>query len=581
MNGNGLIAVAVIVAFTGNMIIAQTETKNPNFPFWRTIGNANTNPTVNFIGTTDAADWVIRTNNTERARVLSTGNVGIGTATPANRLTVNHAGTSAATATTYPLALALNNNVDFTAGSDASYAYLQSWNSKPLLLNSQGNFVGIGITTAPIQTLDINGRLNVRSGVIQRGTTQINVTSDLGLYSQLSGNWIRIATNAAPIKFFLDQGGGNSAGTNAIVNIDNASGGGVAIGANLTGATDPTPYNRALLDLQSTDKGFLLPRLTTAQRDAMGINLTEGLMIYNITNDCIEFWDTKYAQPGGNGFWNNLCRHCEETYVYTASNNGNNFHVQAGSPSIPRRWCVYVNTGVTLGASAPGGVALSFSGLPAGSEVVLYNSGTIIGGGGNGGHGAQESDALCMSDGNAGDGQAGGAAILSSPTVKVTVINMGVIGGGGGGGGGGSGGCRARGGGGGGGRGIPGGNGGAAPTVGGQKATGVTCTSCTSAGASANNGNPGNALAPGTGGCGTGNSGGGCLYSGYNGGCGGTGGDLGAAGSNGSGSTCGSLISSGGAFGLGGPGGPALNGNGGGCTLVNVSGGVSYGVVIP
>ncbi|MCX7650230.1 MAG: hypothetical protein N2050_06720, partial [Flavobacteriales bacterium] len=50
--------------------------------------------------------------------------------------------------------------------------------------------VGIG-TTTPVQLLDVNGRMAVQNGVIQRGTTEINVTSDLGLYSQISGHWIR------------------------------------------------------------------------------------------------------------------------------------------------------------------------------------------------------------------------------------------------------------------------------------------------------------------------------------------------------------------------------------------------------
>jgi len=49
---------------------------------WLLLGNAGTNPSTNFIGTTDAQDFVVRTSNTERIRVLSTGNVGIGTSTP-------------------------------------------------------------------------------------------------------------------------------------------------------------------------------------------------------------------------------------------------------------------------------------------------------------------------------------------------------------------------------------------------------------------------------------------------------------------------------------------------------------------
>jgi len=44
---------------------------------WSLFGNAGTNPTTNFIGTTDNNHWAIRTNNTERIRILSNGNIGV------------------------------------------------------------------------------------------------------------------------------------------------------------------------------------------------------------------------------------------------------------------------------------------------------------------------------------------------------------------------------------------------------------------------------------------------------------------------------------------------------------------------
>lgn len=53
---------------------------------WNLTGNAGTTAATNFVGTTDAVDFVTRTNNVERMRVLSTGNVGIGTAAPGYRL---------------------------------------------------------------------------------------------------------------------------------------------------------------------------------------------------------------------------------------------------------------------------------------------------------------------------------------------------------------------------------------------------------------------------------------------------------------------------------------------------------------
>lgn len=63
---------------------------------WSLTGNAGTTAGTNFIGTTDVIDWVIKTSNTERMRVLSSGNVGIGTTTAPARLTVLGDGTGTA-----------------------------------------------------------------------------------------------------------------------------------------------------------------------------------------------------------------------------------------------------------------------------------------------------------------------------------------------------------------------------------------------------------------------------------------------------------------------------------------------------
>jgi hypothetical protein len=46
---------------------------------WGLTGNATTNPATNFIGTTDASDFVLKTNNTEVIKLFSSGQVGIGT----------------------------------------------------------------------------------------------------------------------------------------------------------------------------------------------------------------------------------------------------------------------------------------------------------------------------------------------------------------------------------------------------------------------------------------------------------------------------------------------------------------------
>jgi hypothetical protein len=51
-----------------------------------------------------------------------------------------------------------------------------------------------------------------------------------------------------------------------------------------------TPDASSILDVESTDKGFLPPRLTSAQRDAIA-NPSEGLTIYNTENNCLEFFN--------------------------------------------------------------------------------------------------------------------------------------------------------------------------------------------------------------------------------------------------------------------------------------------------
>ena len=53
---------------------------------WSTTGNSNTDPSQNFVGTKDNQSLVFRTNNAEVMRMLTGGNIGIGTTTPTNKL---------------------------------------------------------------------------------------------------------------------------------------------------------------------------------------------------------------------------------------------------------------------------------------------------------------------------------------------------------------------------------------------------------------------------------------------------------------------------------------------------------------
>lgn len=59
------------------------------FSQWSLTGNAGTTPGTNYAGTSDAKDFVIKSNGTERMRFLSGGKVGIGTSTPVTDFQVN------------------------------------------------------------------------------------------------------------------------------------------------------------------------------------------------------------------------------------------------------------------------------------------------------------------------------------------------------------------------------------------------------------------------------------------------------------------------------------------------------------
>lgn len=82
----------------------------------------------------------------------------------------------------------------------------------PTLFVSKSNGAGttgnvsIGGNTIPLQKLDINGKLNITEGVIQKGGAAITGTADLGLYSLDPNTWMRFVTNNQPFKFYANGG---------------------------------------------------------------------------------------------------------------------------------------------------------------------------------------------------------------------------------------------------------------------------------------------------------------------------------------------------------------------------------------
>ena len=80
-----------------------------------------------------------------------------------------------------------------------------------------------------------------------------------------------------------------------------------------------TPEQTAILEVNSTDKGLLPPRLTNEQRNLV-LNPAKGLTIFNNTTNCLEFWN-------GSG-WYNVC---DNTTVLPPSYCDNDISVGTGN----------------------------------------------------------------------------------------------------------------------------------------------------------------------------------------------------------------------------------------------------------
>lgn len=73
-----------------------------------------------------------------------------------------------------------------------------------------------------------------------------------------------------------------------------------AFAQNNVGIGTTTPNPNAILEMESTDQGVLIPRMTTAQRNAIAAP-TEGLLVYDTDADCFFFYE------GSSSSWENLC----------------------------------------------------------------------------------------------------------------------------------------------------------------------------------------------------------------------------------------------------------------------------------
>ncbi len=139
--------------------------------------------------------------------------------------------------------------------------------------------VGVG-TTTPIGKLDVTGNLVLRNSSVDGGQQNISIRDSFG-----TNRWSMGMGVAEP-------GSGNSGGNFYLWNYadDGSFLGNPVIIERATGnvgINNGAPSASAILDVASTSKGFLPPRMTSTQRDAIS-NPAKGLMIFNTTTNAQE-----------------------------------------------------------------------------------------------------------------------------------------------------------------------------------------------------------------------------------------------------------------------------------------------------
>jgi len=135
------------------------------------------------------------------------------------------------------------------------------------------------------------------------------------------------------------------------------------------------PIATSVLELESINKGFLPPRLTSAQRDAI-TDPFPGLMIYNVEEGCQNFFN--------GASWQKLCGTCTpEVPPATAGGNqlnvsGTSTQLNATPPSIGNgQWSIISGHGGEL--ANPSQANTTFTGLSGFSYQLRWTTSTLCG----------------------------------------------------------------------------------------------------------------------------------------------------------------------------------------------------------
>jgi hypothetical protein len=132
---------------------------------WGLTGNSATNPSTNFLGTSDGQDLAFRTNNLERMRLSQAGNLGIGLTNPISLIQAHGSAASVMRLTNATTGAAATDGLEFNMGGtdarlmnrEGGLMILGSGANEVLHVTS-GGLVGIN-NNSPSEMLDVAGNV--------------------------------------------------------------------------------------------------------------------------------------------------------------------------------------------------------------------------------------------------------------------------------------------------------------------------------------------------------------------------------------------------------------------------------------
>jgi len=195
-----------------------------------------------------------------------------------------------------------------------------------------------------------------------------------------------------------------------------------------------TPSSSAVLDVSSTNKGFLYPRMTTQQRSAI-VNPADGLHIYNTDMGAPEYYNGQLKE------WMCICEASTVAFKvfkisFTKLEN-ETIVIEHGKYGIDTTSCDTALILINVTASAKLNRGMYIWRLGQRTKIILVNKGSIYGIGGNGGTGGMTGNGSPCGNLAPVNGSDGGHAIYGNDLVNIDVHNYGLLAGGGGGGAGG------------------------------------------------------------------------------------------------------------------------------------------------